>query len=150
MPVRFSFMLGGGGIVACITFVIIAGTLRFVPGQGSVFHYALFFALGYFANKLSQRMMHERTKVEKRMGLGRKVLLWAGTNSLAIYAVHWNLLYAYFPYDKLRLSWIFNNSAHLYVRSAVVFALWMMITAILIFEYTSITQWKCFKKCIAK
>ena len=136
--------------MACVTFVIIAGTLRFVPGQGSIFHYALFFALGYLANKLTKRIMHERTKVEKRMGLGQKVLLWAGTNSLAIYAIHWNLLYAYFPYDKLRLSWIFNNGAHLYVRSAVVFILWMMITAILIFGYTSITQWKCFRKCIVK
>ncbi len=63
---------------------------------------------------------------------------WVGKNSLAVYAVHWNLLFAYFPYRDLHLNWLLDNGLNIYVRSIIVFVIWVAITVVCMACYSKV------------
>lgn len=118
-------------VVGALVYFAGAYGVSLVWGQGLTFHYALFFAAGYAIHKL--------VPIGLRGG-GNLCLNWVGTHSLAIYAVHWNLLFAYFPYRDLHLIWLYDNPLNIYLRAAILFVMWMVVTVGIIIGWERICK----------
>lgn len=86
-----------------VIFLLASWGMSFIPGQGKLFYYSLFFLAGAYLH------IAFKYKLPNLSYNGRlvKCIEWCGANSLALYAVHWNLCFAYFPYRRLGLlQWL--------------------------------------------
>ena len=127
-------MRGGvvAGLVGIPVSLGIAYGLSEVDGWNATFHYAQYFSLGL--------VLHLIYRNEIFASLGNKWLVWVGRRSLAIYAIHWNLLFAYFPYRRLHLDWPTNCDINLYIRAVMLFLLWTAITVSIIFLHEKLIE----------
>lgn len=120
------------GLVGIPVSLGLAYGLSEVDGWNSTFHYAQYFSLGL--------ALHLIYRKEIFASCGNKWLVWAGRRSLAIYAIHWNLLFAYFPYRRLHLEWLTNWGINLYIRTVMLFLLWTAITVAIILLYEKLRE----------
>lgn len=82
-------VLAGIGLGMCVF-----GIVCLLPGQDGLVLYAIFFVVGFIA-----RTVFARTGLSMSFQLpSRKLtraIVWCGQNSLALYAVHWNVLFVF-------------------------------------------------------
>lgn len=104
---------------ALVLFFLLLSALSWIPGQRLTLHYGLYFIAGY--------VVHKMIPFEVTLG-GPRWLSWIGRNSLAVYAVHWNLLFAYFPYKQLHLTCVWDSGINIYVRAFVLSFIWILVT----------------------
>ena len=111
-------------IVAAIGIIGLCACLSSVPGEAMLLRYAVAFAAGVVAHEMNI------LKFVDGVSCDCPFLKWVGRNSLAVYAVHWNLLFCHFPSWRFGLDRMINNSdAELfYVRALVVCVCWLLYT----------------------
>lgn len=94
------------------------------PGEALLFRYVIAFAAGVLAHEMNI------LKFVDGFSCDCSFLKWVGRNSLAIYAVHWNLLFCHFPSWRLGLDKIIDNqdTSLIYMRALVVCLCWLLYT----------------------
>lgn len=65
-----------------------------IPGQGTLLYYALWFIIGYATHLLWRRILPSRAIANPLPRRQSNWLIWCGRNSLALYAVHWNIFFS--------------------------------------------------------
>ena len=94
------------------------------PGEEYLFRFVIAFAAGVLAHETNI------LKFVDRISCNCPFLKWVGRNSLAIYAVHWNVLFCHFPSWRLGLGRIIDNqdTSLIYMRASVVCLCWLIYT----------------------
>ena len=65
-----------------------------IPGQETLLHYALWFAIGYAAHLIGRRILPSLALANPLPRRPSSWLVWCGRNSLALYAVYWNIFFS--------------------------------------------------------
>lgn len=94
---------------------ILAGTLTLfafacIPGQETLVHYAVWFVVGVVVHEL-WRYFLPNTEICNPLPRRLSVpLIWCGRNSLALYAVHWNIFFVFISCYLIDFSKIIEMS----------------------------------------
>lgn len=93
-------------IAASVTIFVLSR----IPEQGLLLYYSAWFALGMSVHLLWRRTSPGKTLSNPLPSFISKPLCWCGKNSLALYAIHWNIFFAFLSCRLFDLS-VYSNGA---------------------------------------
>lgn len=92
-------------VAASVTIFILSR----IPEQGLLLYYLAWFVLGISVHLLWRKTLPKKTLSNPLPSLISKPLCWCGKNSLALYAIHWNIFFAFLSCRLFNFSTLANG-----------------------------------------